>query len=106
VTVDRRGPAAGRAASVRDVFREFWPYTRGDRSRLLAGGLLSLVLLGCEVASVVIFEAIVSKVLESRHLAGFWLLAGLWLGAAALGAVAMAWDGCRWTISMSGGWAI
>jgi ATP-binding cassette, subfamily B, bacterial len=82
-----------RARSVRGVFREFWPYTRGDRLRLLAGGLLSLVLLGCEVASVVIFEAIVSKVLEKHHPAGFWELAGLWLGAAALGAVAMAWGG-------------
>jgi ATP-binding cassette, subfamily B, bacterial len=82
-----------RAQSVRGVFREYWPYTRGDRLRLLAGGLLSLVLLGCEVASVVIFEAIVSKVLERHHLAGFWELAGLWLGAAALGAVAMAWGG-------------
>jgi ATP-binding cassette, subfamily B, bacterial len=82
-----------RARSVRGVFREFWPYTTGDRLRLLAGGLLSLVLLGCEVASVVIFEAIVSKVLERHHLAGFWTLAGLWLGAAALGAVAMAWGG-------------
>jgi ATP-binding cassette, subfamily B, bacterial len=91
--VDRRGPAAGRAASVRGVFREFWPYTRGDRLRLLAGGLLSLVLLGCELASLVIFEAIVSRVLERHHLAGFWVLAGLWLTVAALGAVAMAWGG-------------
>jgi ATP-binding cassette, subfamily B, bacterial len=81
------------ARPVRAVFREYWPYTRGDRLRLLAGGLLSLVLLGCELASVIIFEAIVSKVLERHHLAGFWVLAGLWLAVAALGAVAMAWGG-------------
>lgn len=79
---------------VTGVFREFWPYARGDRFRLVAGGLLSLVLLGCELAPVIIFEAIVSKVLEKHHLAGFWLLAGLWLGAAALGAAAMA--GSSW----------
>ncbi len=81
------------ARPVRAMFREYWPYTRGDRLRLLAGGLLSLVLLGCELASVIIFEAIVSKVLERHHLAGFWVLAGLWLAVAALGAVAMAWGG-------------
>ena len=30
---------------------------------------------------------------RSYHLAGFWVLAGLWLAVAALGAVAMAWGG-------------
>lgn len=79
---------------VTGVFREFWPFTRGDRFRLVVGGLLSLVLLGCELASVIIFEAIVSKVIEKHHLSGFWLLAGLWLGVAALGAAAMA--GSSW----------
>ena len=50
---------------------------------MLAGGLLSLVLLGCELASVIIFEAIVSKVLERHHLAGFWVLDVLRLPAPA-----------------------
>ena len=88
-----RSRAACWARLVCEVFREYWPYTRGDRLGLLARGLLSLILLGCEVGSVVIFEAIVSKVLESHHLAGFWVLAGLWLAMAAVGALAMAGSG-------------
>jgi ATP-binding cassette subfamily B protein len=73
----------------RELFREFWPYTRGDRLRLLGGGLLSLVLVGAELGTVVIFEAIVGRVLETHHLAGFWALAGAWLAIAAAGALAM-----------------
>jgi ATP-binding cassette subfamily B protein len=75
------------------MFRQFWPYTAGDRLRLLSGGLLSLVLLGAELASVVIFEAITSHVLQTRHLAGFPVLAAAWLAVAAVGALAMAWSG-------------
>jgi ATP-binding cassette, subfamily B, bacterial len=74
----------------RELFREFWPHTRGDRLRLLGGGLLSLVLMGAELGTVVIFEAIVGRVLEQHHLAGFWMLAGAWLAVAAAGALAMA----------------
>jgi ATP-binding cassette subfamily B protein len=84
---------SGRVRSTREVFREFWPYTREDRLRLLASGLLSLVLLGAELGSVIIFEHIVSNVLEKRHLAGFWALAGLWLALAAAAALAMAESG-------------
>jgi ATP-binding cassette, subfamily B, bacterial len=79
--------------NVRGVFREFWSYTRGDRFRLLAAGLLGVVLTGCEFASVAIFEAIVGKVLEKHHPAGFWPLAGTWLAVAAVGALAMAGSG-------------
>jgi hypothetical protein len=42
----------------RELFSEFWRYTRGDRLRLLGGGLLSVVLVGAELGTVVIFEAI------------------------------------------------
>jgi ATP-binding cassette, subfamily B, bacterial len=72
------------------VFSEFSRYTRGDRLRLLGGGVLSLVLVGAELGTVVIFEAIVGRVLERHHLAGFWVLAGTWLAIAAVGALAMA----------------
>jgi ATP-binding cassette subfamily B protein len=85
--------AGGRARSARAVFRAFWPYTRGDRARLLAARLLSLVLLGCELGSVIIFESIISKVLETHDLGNFRILAGLWLAVAAAGAVAMAGSG-------------
>jgi ATP-binding cassette, subfamily B, bacterial len=75
---------------VRELFSEFWRYTRGDRLRLLGGGLLSVVLVGAELGTVVIFEAIVGRVLERHHIAGFWTLAGAWLAIAAAGALAMA----------------
>lgn len=74
----------------RELFSEFWPYTRGDRLRLLGGGLLSLVLMGAELGTVALFEAIVGRVLERHHLTGFWVLAGAWLAIAAAGALAMA----------------
>ncbi len=72
------------------MLSEFWPYTRGDRLRLLGGGLLSLVLVGAELGTVIIFEVIVGRVLERHHLTGFWVLAGAWLAIAAAGALAMA----------------
>jgi len=72
------------------LLSEFWPYTRGDRLRLLGGGLLSLVLVGAELGTVIIFEAIVGRVLERHHLTGFWVLAGAWLAIAAAGALGMA----------------
>jgi len=72
------------------LLSEFWPYTRGDRLRLLGDGLLSLVLVGAELGTVVIFEAIVGRVLERHHVTGFWMLAGAWLAIAAAGALAMA----------------
>jgi len=53
------------------LLSEFWPYTRGDRLRLLGGGLLSLVLVGAELGTVIIFEAIVGRVLERHHLTGW-----------------------------------
>jgi ATP-binding cassette, subfamily B, bacterial len=39
--------------------------------------------MGAELGTVVIFEAIVGRVLERHHLAGFWVLAGAWLAMAA-----------------------
>ena len=75
-----------RTGATAKMFRQFWPYTGGDRIRLLSGGLLSLVLLGAELASVAIFEAITSHVLQTRQLAGFPVLAGAWLAVAAAGA--------------------
>jgi len=81
------------SGTIGKMFREFWPYTAGDRLGLLSSGLLNLILLGAELASVALFEAMTSHVLETRHLANFWILAGAWLAVAAAGAVAMAWSG-------------
>ena len=82
---------------LRELLSEFWPYTRGDRLRLLGGGLLSLVLVGAELGTVIIFEAIVGRVLERHHLSSFWVLAGAWLAIAAAGALVLTSRPPAWT---------
>jgi ATP-binding cassette subfamily B protein len=80
---------AGPAATVPGIFRRYWQYTRGDRGRLLAGGLASAAVTAAEIAVVLIFDSITNHVLARRHLAGFWPLAGLWLAVAAAAGLAM-----------------
>ncbi len=75
--------------SLRDVFRSFWPYTRGERGRLLAAGILAVVVAGGEIGTVVIFDTITGTVLGQRRMGAFWPLAGTWLGIAVITAAAM-----------------
>jgi ATP-binding cassette subfamily B protein len=74
---------------LRDIFRRFWPYTRGDRRRLLVGGFFAVLVSGGEVVTVVIFDMITNKVLAQGHTAAFWSLAGAWMGIAVATAGAM-----------------
>ena len=69
--------------------RRFWRYTKGDRRWLALGGGCALVVAGCELGTVSVFDAITDRVLTGRHLAVFWPLAGWWLAIAAVAAVAM-----------------
>ena len=71
------------------VIRRFWPYTKGDRGKLMLGGLATLVVSGCELATVILFSVITDRVLAAAHLAGFWRLAGSWLAVVAVAAAAM-----------------
>jgi ATP-binding cassette, subfamily B, bacterial len=71
------------------VLRQFWRYTRGDRRWLAIGGLCALVVAGCELGTVGVFDMLTDRVLSARHLAGFWPLAAWWLAIAAVAAVAM-----------------
>jgi ATP-binding cassette subfamily B protein len=73
----------------RTVIRRFWPYTRGDRRRLVLGGLATLAVSGCELLTVVLFSLITDRVLATAHPAGFWRLAGWWLAVVAAAGVAM-----------------
>ena len=84
------GRDSGRAGKVRDIFRRFWPYTRGHRRLLLAGAILAVGLAAAEVGIVVLFDVIIDDVLQRHHQAAFWPLAALWLAVAAAGAAAMA----------------
>jgi len=71
------------------VIRRFWPYTGSDRGKLVLGGLATLAVSGCELATVALFGVITDRVLAARHLAGFWPLAAGWLAVVAVAAVAM-----------------
>jgi ATP-binding cassette subfamily B protein len=75
--------------AIGDVFRRFWSYTRGDRRWLVIGGGCALLVAGCELGTVSVFDAITDRVLTARHLGGFWALAGWWLAIAGLAAAAM-----------------
>jgi ATP-binding cassette, subfamily B, bacterial len=79
-------PAQRHVAPARDVFRRFWPYTRGTRCLLLAGGLSAIAVSVSEITVVAIFAAMTNKVLERGYLAGFWSLAAWWLAVAATAA--------------------
>jgi ATP-binding cassette subfamily B protein len=73
----------------RQVLGRFWRYTKGDRRRLLLGGLCALVVSGSELGTVSVFDIITDRVLDGGHLAAFWGLAGWWLAIVAAAGVAM-----------------
>jgi ATP-binding cassette, subfamily B, bacterial len=77
------------AATWRDMFRWFWRYTRGNRRWMVLGGLASLAVAGCELGTVVLFDAVTDRVLEKKDLHAFWPLAQAWLGVVVAAAVAM-----------------
>jgi ATP-binding cassette, subfamily B, bacterial len=84
---------AGSGEWLRDIFRRFWPYTRGDRRRLLGAGIFAVLVAVGEIGTVVIFDMITNRVLGQDRMAGFWPLAGAWLGIAAVTGAAMFADG-------------
>jgi ATP-binding cassette, subfamily B, bacterial len=84
IQVGAGGTAAGSA-----VIRRFWPYARSDRGRMALGALCTLAVSGCELGTVSLFGVITDRVLDKKHLAGFWQLAAWWLAVVAVAAVAM-----------------
>jgi len=90
LNVTQAAPGAlGRLRLAAGVFSRFWPYTRGDRLRLLLAGIALITVSGCEVVAVLLFDEITTGVLQHRRLAGFWAPAGAWLAAACVAALAM-----------------
>jgi ATP-binding cassette subfamily B protein len=79
---ERISAAGTDGESVRDTVRRFWPYTRGDRGRLLLGAILAIFVTISEIGTVIVFDIITNKVLTEHRLAGFWPLAAAWLGIA------------------------
>ena len=82
-------PSEDSGSGQRDIFRRFWPYTRGNRCRMLAGGLFAVLVSGGEIGTVLLFETITDRVLTQGRMADFWPLAGAWLGIAIVTAAAM-----------------
>src|ERR1700742_54219 len=74
---------------LRSTFRSFWPYTRGNRRRMLVGGLFAVLVSGGEIVTVLIFESITDTVLAQSHMADFWRLAAAWLGIAVVTSAVM-----------------
>jgi ATP-binding cassette, subfamily B, bacterial len=66
------------------MFARFWPYAKGNRGKLLAAGACSLIVSAGELVAIILFGEIAEKRLD-----GFRGLAGVWLAAAAVSAVAM-----------------
>ncbi|MFQ3561812.1 ABC transporter ATP-binding protein [Streptomyces gramineus] len=74
--------AAAPRVSPREVFRRFWPYTRGGRRWLLPLVLLSLTGPAVDAAELWLFKFVVDDVLVGRDLRPF-----LWIAPAYLGLV-------------------
>jgi ATP-binding cassette, subfamily B, bacterial len=70
------------AKYLRNVLRRFWPYTRGDRHRLLAAAFLAILVSAGEIGTVVIFDEITNSALAKGRMAAFWPLAATWLAIA------------------------
>ncbi|WP_233510230.1 ABC transporter ATP-binding protein [Actinomadura craniellae] len=74
--------------AVRETFRRFWPYTRGNRRLLVLGGVLVVAAAGLDVVMVRLFGHITDHALVTRNLSAFWTPAVAWLGIAMLAGVA------------------
>ncbi|MEU2421697.1 ABC transporter ATP-binding protein [Streptomyces sp. NPDC007851] len=74
--------AAAPPVSPREVFRRFWPYTRGGRRWLVPVVLLSLTAPAVDAAELWLFKILVDDVLVTRELRPF-----LWIAPAFLGLV-------------------
>ncbi|MGW1026186.1 ABC transporter ATP-binding protein [Streptomyces sp. NPDC002577] len=73
-------------ANALQVFRRFWPLTRGDRRWLVAIVLCVVVAALAETAAILIFANLTDHALNAGSLSAFWSPAGQWLGVAVLGA--------------------
>lgn len=72
--------AAAPAVPVREVFRRFWPYTRGGRRWLLPILAFSVVGPAMDAAQIWMFKLVVDDVLVPRHLAALLPIALVYLG--------------------------
>jgi ABC-type multidrug transport system fused ATPase/permease subunit len=72
--------AGAPALSPREVFRRFWPYTRGGRRWLVPVLFFSLVGPVVDAAEIWLFKIVVDEVLVPRDLRPLWWIAPAYLG--------------------------
>ncbi|WP_369221798.1 ABC transporter ATP-binding protein [Streptomyces sp. R39] len=72
--------AAAPPVPPREVFRRFWPYTRGGRRWLVPLVLLSLTAPAVDAAELWLFKLVVDDVLVARELRPFLWIAPVYLG--------------------------
>jgi ATP-binding cassette subfamily B protein len=71
--------------TVRQIFRRFFPYVRGDRTLLLTAALLLITNVASDLVAIWTFAAITDNALVGGNLGAFWKPAGLWLAMTVLG---------------------
>jgi ATP-binding cassette, subfamily B, bacterial len=70
---------------VRDIFRRFWPDTRGLRGRMVLGLLLVMLAPASSGAQIWLFKVLIDDVLTPRNSGAFPLLAAGYAGVAVVG---------------------
>src|SRR5262245_50805231 len=91
--------AGGQIGTAWRTLRRFWPFAAPDKKRLVYGGVLAVLSAGAEVAAVYLFGVITDEALSAKKLSAFWSPAALWLGAAAIGALATFRADCMTTLA-------
>ena len=91
--------AGGQIGIAWRTMKRFWPFAAPDRKLLVYGGALAILAAGAEVAAVYLFGVITDEALSAKKLSAFWSPAALWLGAAAIGAIATFRADCMTTLA-------
>ncbi|NMO92432.1 ABC transporter ATP-binding protein [Actinomycetospora sp. TBRC 11914] len=81
---DAAGPEAP-AMTLRAIFRRFWPYTRGDRSKLVFAFLAMAASTACDTYVVTMFARIVDGATVAHSMDAVWPSAVEWLVLTAVG---------------------
>jgi ATP-binding cassette subfamily B protein len=71
--------------TLRAIFRRFWPYTRGDRNKLVFAFLAMAASTACDTYVVTMFARIVDGATGAHSMAAVWPSAIEWLALTAVG---------------------
>jgi ATP-binding cassette subfamily B protein len=74
-----------RAMTVRQTFKRFFPYVRGDRHILSLAGIMLVTNVACDLVAIWTFAAITDDALVPGKLGGFWKPAAIWVAMTVVG---------------------